>query len=301
MIPNVRAVVSGILHITIADIAQAIAAGYDKIKVFTDTAEDGSFATEDGTVDLVAGQTGYLYRDADGSSSTWYKAALYKSSDPVATGTKSAARQYGTQSAYCTAFEVRQELATGSGQASISQEHDEVVWNMCEEASRMIDDYKRVDHGAYLASASSVRYFTGSGGVRQRIDPAVSISEVAVEETDGSYTTWTEDTDFFTWPYHGDGPILRLDVNTKSGSTKSTWTPGPKRVKVTAVWGVSATVPGQVGRACLITAARWFKRAQAGWQDAGGMAEMGQLIYTKEMDPEARKLLDRAMPRRARL
>ena len=156
--------------------------------------------------------------------------------------------------------------------------------------------------GCYLIDAAGKRYFDGSGQVRQRIDQAVSVSEVAVEETDGTYTTWTVNTDYVTWPYHGDGPITRLDVIQKSGTTKSVWTYGGKRVKVTAVWGVTATPPSLIARFAKIQAARWYKRAQQGWQDAGGMAEMGQLTYTKQMDPEARLLLDReATGRRARL
>ena len=268
------------------------------IRVYTDVAEDGTFTTLDGTVTLASNMSGYSYVDLDGTVDTWYKVSYY---DVVeGESDKSAAQQGGTMDAYCTALDVRKELASGSGEVAIGQEHEDILWNMCVEASRMIDRFKGVDEGGYMVTVSAVRYFSSAGGLRQRIDCAVSISEVAVEEIDGSYTVWAA-TDYFTWPYQGDEPIMRLDVNTKSDGTKSIWTCGPKRVKVTGVWGISVTVPSVIARACKIQAARWFKRAQQGWADTGGLAEMGELRYTKDMDPEVKTMLRLAFPRRAKL
>ena len=113
--------------------------------------------------------------------------------------------------------------------------------------------------------------------------------------------------DFYLWPYQniadgsGDYPVIRLDVVQKSGTTKSVWTAGRHRVKVTGIWGVSSTVPKEISRACKIQAARWWKRAQSGWQDVEGSTEFGQLIYVRSMDAEVRGILQRAIPRMVRL
>jgi hypothetical protein len=286
------------LAITVPSITEVLAAGYSVIRVYTDVAEDGTFTTLDGTITLVSNTSGYSYVDTDGTVDTWYKTAYYGSSPGESD--KSDAQKGGTVDAYCTALSVRQELAAGSGENAIGPEHDNVLWNMCLEASRMIDRFKKVGDGAYMATASTVRYFSSEGGLRQRIDCAVSISEVAVEEIDGAYTIWAT-TDYFTWPFHGDEPIMRLDVNTKGDGTKSVWTYGPQRVKVTGVWGISTVAPSIIERACKIQAARWYKRAQQGWADTGGLAEMGELRYTKDMDPEVKTMLQLAYPRRARL
>ena len=286
------------LDVSCPDITEILAAGYTVIRIYTDSAEDGAFTTLDGTETLVANTTGYSYADTDGTSATWYKTAYYGATPGESD--KSDAQQGGTVDAYCSALDVRKELAAGSGSAAIGQEHEDALWDMCVEASRLIDDEKQLESGSYNATASAARYFYGNGRERLAIDCAVSISEVAVEETDGTYTVWAS-TDYFTWPYSGNEAIRRLDVNDKSDGSKSVWTRGPKRVKVTAVWGVSATPPSVIVRACKTQVARWYKRAMTGWQDAGGMAEMGTLTYTKSLDPLVQEILRVAPPRRARL
>lgn len=284
------------LDITVPDITEVMAAGYTVIRIYTDTSESGDFSTLDGTATLVAAQTGYGYVDVDGTTATWYKTAYYGSSPGE--GTKSAAQLGGTIDAYCTAFDVRQELAVGSGQAVISEKHDQVVWEMCLEASRLIDRYKHLEDGAYMASGEATRYFDGTGNAWLWLDamPAVSLSTVEVEETDGTWTAWTSD-DYYTWPYN-DTPIRRLDVNPKSVGNKSAWTSGPRRVKLTGVWGISTSVPEMIARACKIQVALWYKRAMMGWSDVGGMEAMGILRYPRELDRDVRALLRLAEPRR---
>lgn len=285
------------LDITVDDITEVMAAGYTVIRVYTDTSQTGNFTTLNGTETLVAGQTGYSYVDTDGTTSTWYKVAYYGSSPDESS--KSAAQQGGTIDAYATALDVRKELAAGSGNASIGQEHEDTIWDMLVEASRLIDNYKQVEPGAYDADDSETRYYFGSGTDRQVIDYAVSVTSVAVEETDGTYTTWTANTDYYTWPYNASAigePIRRLEVVDKTGTTKSVFTHGTKRVKVVGVFGISSSPPDPIARACKIQAARWFKRAQQSWQDASMGAETLQTLYMKELDPEIKIILKSAFP-----
>jgi hypothetical protein len=250
------------LHITVDDIDNVIAAGYTQYHVFTDTSSTGTFSTRDGTGTLVAAQTGYSYVDTDGDSSTYYKVAYWGGTP--GTSSYSSVLQGGVAQYYVDALDVRQELAAGaSDDAAIGEHDDDIIWDMCEEASRLIDDYKRVEHGAYLAgSSTSARYFTGSGKDWLFIDPFVDVDAVEVEETDGTFTSWTADT----------------------------------RVRVTGVPGISATVPSVIARIAKIQVQRWYKRAQQGWQDAGASIELGQLMYTQELDPDIKVLLDAVFP-----
>jgi len=287
------------LHITVDDIDNVIAAGYTQYWVYIDTSSTGSFATRDGTGTLSANTTGYSYIDTDGDSSTYYKVAYWGSSP--GTSSYSSVLQGGVAQYYASALDVRQELAAGaSNDAAIGEHDDDIIWDMCEEASRLIDDYKRVESGAYLAGTStSARYFTGSGQEWQFIDPFVDVDAVEVEETDGTYTSWTADTDYYTWPWDASSrsePIQALQTVRKSGSSKSVFTAGPKRVRVTGVPGVSAAVPAAVRRAARIQVARWYKRAQQGWQDAGASMELGQLMYAQELDPDVKTVLRSVWP-----
>lgn len=169
-------------------------------------------------------------------------------------------------------------------------------------ATRLIDNWKRVQPLAYIAS-SDTRYYFGSGNTVQQIDYCTGVTTVSVEETDGTYTEWTLGTDFYLWPYNAPAlgePYRALEVTGKSGSTKSVWIYGPQRVQVVGTFGISDKAPADIERACIIQVARWFSRAAQGWQDSGGQAEFGQVQYTQALDPDVRTLLRAAFPHRAR-
>jgi hypothetical protein len=248
---------------------------------------------------LSSQQTGYVYVDTDGDENTYYKTAYWGSG--VGTSSKSDAIQGGVALYYADALDVRQELAAGaSNDAAIGTHDDDILYDMCEEASRVIDIYKRVEPGAYITNSStSQRYYTGSGYGWQEIDYATSIDAVEVEETDGTYTAWTENTDFYTWPYNASAisePIRRLEVSRKSGSSKSVFIAGPRRVRVAATWGVTSSVPADVRRAARIMVARWYKRAHQGWADTAANIELGELTFTREIDPEVKQILKYVFP-----
>jgi len=290
------------LELAVDDIANIMAKGYTVIRVYTDTDPAGGFASLDGTVTLVEHTTGYMYVDTDGDTATYYKAAFYGTSPGESA--KSAVQQGGTMDAYCTASDVRQELAIGSGISNVGAKWDYSLWKMAIEASRLIDAQRGLENNAYLATgAASARVLDGNGQVSLRLPwPAVSVSTVEVEETDGTYTEWAA-TDYFTWPRNTltNQPIWRLDVNRKSSGTKQVWTRGQDRVRVTAVWGVSATVPALIERACKMQTAIWYKMAMSGWSDTGGAVDFGELRYPRKIDPAVAHLARQAPPNWARL
>jgi hypothetical protein len=42
--------------------------------------------------------------------------------------------------------------------------------------------------------------------------------------------------------------------------------------------------------------ARWYKRAQQGWQDASANIELGQLTFVQELDPDIQMVLRGVFP-----
>lgn len=297
--PVVREASDQAIWITVDDIELALQMGFAEIKVYYDTAEDGNFSNAlTDTAPLVANTTEYVLRDSS-PTGRYYKAVLNKSGDSE--GPASTIRQYGTGCGYATSQDVRRELSASTGKAQLSPRHGCTIWDMVEEASRLVDRMRRLPDGGYRASTVSTYYFDGNGeGSLWLPLPLVSITQVAVEETDGTYTNWTENTDYFAWPYN-ETPYLRLDVNRKSDTTKSTWIAGPRRVRVQGVFGCSSTPPEEIRRAVLIQVARWYKRATAGWADATGNAETGELRYVKKMDPDVAQLVHHAGPHEVRL
>lgn len=202
---------------------------------------------------------------------------------------------------YTTLEAVKDDLSTGQN-TPFTDDWDDMLTNVIHQASRTIDRLKRLESGAYKTedqSADSIRYYFGSGTRWQSIDYLVSLTELAVEETDGTYTAWTEDTDFFSWPYNAadiDEPVRRFEVNVKSGTTKSYFTYGPKRIRVTGKFGISAMVPEEVERVALALTVRWWKRVGNAWADAGGGRDLGELRFVKEMDPEMKRVLMHTFP-----
>jgi len=66
----------------------------------------------------------------------------------------------------------------------------------------------------------------------------------------------------------------------------------PKSVRVKGVFGYSIEPPETIQMACKIQASRWFMRAKGGFEDAQASAAVGQMFYTKELDPDVKTILD---------
>jgi len=167
-------------------------------------------------------------------------------------------------------------------------------------ASRLIDrEVGRWDGFFYPSTDTATYYYDGSGDLSIEIDEFVSISTVSVAEQGGvastSYTAWTENTDFLTWPYNASNksrPITRLDIDEIDGS-KAVWYAYQKAVKVVGIPGYASSPPDIVATACRMQAVRWFMRAKQGYQDTGANVEFGQMRFQGklELDPDIKALL----------
>lgn len=178
------------------------------------------------------------------------------------------------------------------------EDYDYVLAEMATSASRLIDrEVGGWPNYFEPTTDGETRYFDGSGEVEQWIDPMVSLTSVSVSESGGrsssDYTDWTEDTDFYVWPYNYSSlsvPIQKLVVDNDSGS-KGKFYRVRKGVKVTGIFGYSSSVPEDVKQAAKIQAMRWFMRSKQSYQDTSASERLGQMLYTQELDPDVKRIL----------
>lgn len=197
---------------------------------------------------------------------------------------------------YTTLVDVKAE--TGDTDFISSTDYDATIETMIENASRLID----LEVGGWPnyfspTTDGETRYYDGSGEEEQLIDPLVTLTSVYVAESGGravtDYTAWTENTDYYTWPYNSTAvsqPIRKLITDNDSGS-KGKFNRSRKAVKVTGIFGYSASTPEAIEQACKIQSVRWFQRSKQMYQDASSNAATGQLLYAQTLDPDVKRLL----------
>ena len=181
--------------------------------------------------------------------------------------------------------------------------------------SRAIDDFCNWMDGFVALSTGTARVYSGTGKSYVFIDPCVSVSAVAVKNsvTDDTYESWTAadwvafrgdpyDPNFNGLPYDG--------IMTAAGGDFSVFTSGElsfrpgfrpiqesrrgvPTVQVTAKWGYSVAVPSVIKQATLIESARVWKQGQSAHADVMGNAEMGILMYAKQIAPSTQLMLSR--------
>jgi hypothetical protein len=207
--------------------------------------------------------------------------------------------------AYCDADDVKALLIdipiTGTS-------YDAVMNDLCEAASRFIDQHtKRLDNAYCAGTSPSTKYFLGDGsdelaiGEMCSLPSAVWVAETGIVDTmgggGGTYTEWADD-DYFTSPDDAPDsgrPITRLIVNPNGSGCKSSWPSYRRGIKISSCWGYSQTVPPLVSQACAIQVVRWWMRGKQGFQDAGAVTQLNQLRYVKELDPDVKNLLEDLM------
>jgi hypothetical protein len=214
--------------------------------------------------------------------------------------------------AYVTLEEVKDQIEKGG------TDDDATIVGMVEAASRAIDDACNRPDGfvALGAGSETARLYSGSGAAVQWIDECVAITKVEVKDspTDATYTLWAAGDyvkgrgDPRTRPDFNHTPYDWIMVDPTGDYSQFTsgryawrrgfrpdmdadYSRGVPTVKVTARWGYAATVPPEVKQACIIQVARWYKRGQSAFADTVGNADMGVLMYRKNLDPDIVQLL----------
>lgn len=181
-------------------------------------------------------------------------------------------------------------------------------------ATTAINRFCNRPDGFVAIAIASARLYSGSGGPWQWIDECaeVTLVEVKTSPTDTTYTAWAatnwipftgdpNEPDFNHTPYQA---IMVLPNQPYSFFTSGRFNQqrgfqpdysvsrGSPTVRVTAKWGYALVCPTPIKEGCLIQAARWFKRGESSWADSLASSELGQLMFTKELDPDVRHLLE---------
>lgn len=204
-----------------------------------------------------------------------------------------------------------------------STSDDATLQRLLDAATRTINRFCNRPRGFDADATATARYYSGSGGPYQNIDECVEVEAVAVKDSpsddEDSYTSWTvgtvgttTDADMFPasgdpeQPDYTDTPYDLLIVGANgaygaftSGSFTSrrgfrpstTIRRGVPTVEVTARWGFSDDTPDDILEACIMQAARWYKRLQSAMADATASADFGQLLFRKVLDPDIELIL----------
>jgi len=149
-----------------------------------------------------------------------------------------------------------------------------------------------LNDGVYIVTLGGVAgtITVTAGIVLEAAGPSVTISRpaVAVDETGtGVYVAWAGNVDYVPWPYN-ETYFTRIKIKDGAGKVFGT---GQQRLQVTGKWGGITLPPNVIKLAAIITVARWFKRGMQGFQDTGAVVEVGQLRYTKALDPDVKEML----------
>ncbi len=205
---------------------------------------------------------------------------------------------------YCTLVEVKENLD------KTKTATDPAITALIARASAAIDSYTRRPDGYVALAVATARVYAGRGQPYLLIDENVAVTLVAAKEAvdDTAYTAWAagdwlafhgspQNPDFNKTPYNGlfvqpDGGYASFVGGQWGGrGERGAVRVAMPTVQVTAKWGYAVTVPDPIKQACIIQVARWWRRGMTGYADATGNAEMGMLLYAKELDPEVRGLL----------
>jgi hypothetical protein len=209
--------------------------------------------------------------------------------------------------AYATAEELRAQFN------KTSTAKDVTLTALLSAAELTINHFCNRPDGFEADTATSTRIYAGSGKPYQFIDETVEITLVEVKDspTDTSYTSWAatdwigfkgdpRDPNYNSLPYDslmvdptGDYAVfLSGSYVTRGGFRPSTDVPrGVPTVRVTAKWGYSVAVPADIKEACIMQAARWFKRLEGAMSDALSSGELGVLLYQQALDPAIKLIL----------
>jgi hypothetical protein len=209
--------------------------------------------------------------------------------------------------AYANASELRQRIG------KVGSTDDEQLTALLSAAERNIDRTCNRPDGFLADTSATARVYAGSGKPYQWIDECIEITAVAVKETatSSSYTAWGSGDyieasgdpkypNYNATPYTllvidptGDEAIFTSGKYTTRGGFKPVTdvTRGAPTVQVTAKWGFASSVPADIKEACLMQAARWYKREESAMADVLASGELGQLMYMKSLDPDIKRLL----------
>jgi len=140
-------------------------------------------------------------------------------------------------------------------------------------------------------TADTTRYYTPANGSFCRIDDLADVTSVSVDsDGDGTWVTWTENTDFTFSPLNAetDGwPRISIRVHPLSGQALHVW---PRSVRVIGRHGWDA-VPSQISDATKLMAARLVKRTREAPFGVTAVGIEGVGMRVPRIDPDVDMLI----------
>lgn len=213
------------------------------------------------------------------------------------TGTTNAG-VYTVVSATASAITVSESLTTQAAGASYTIQKwgmdfaDPIMEQIINTASRAIDNYCR----RQFFTEVQTRYFKAScySAIALNDFSTMAGTGAGVKtdiDGDGTFeTTWSA-SDYVLWPYNAytDGRPF-TEVRIADNGNHYFPTDVEKGVEITGTWGYSATAPEAVKEACLILAARLYRRKDAPF-GVSGPNQFGQLQIIDKFDSDVKMLL----------
>ena len=162
-----------------------------------------------------------------------------------------------------------------------------------EAASRSIDTF--TDRRFYLDGTVSARVYYADTSIRCRVDDFSTITGLIIKTDTGDNGTYDQtwaSTEYILEPINAEiGGVSGQPYNTIVATIPKMFpiTGRRPRIQVTAKWGWAA-VPHAIEQACLIQAARIYRRAQTPEGFAAGEA-FGAIRVSTRLDPDVQMLI----------
>jgi len=129
---------------------------------------------------------------------------------------------------------------------NIDSSFDTQITNWISAAQLYINNYVGKSDG-FEETVESIKYYDGNGERELDIDECIEITSIEILESNGTDVEYTlsegQENDYITWPYN-ELPIYRLRLT--NVAEVGSFNKGKKRIKITAKWGHSSTVPKDV-------------------------------------------------------
>ena len=206
---------------------------------------------------------------------------------------------------YATSAELRPQIN------KLSTADDGVLTMLLAAAERTINGFCNRPDGFLALTTATARLYAGSGKPYLFIDECVEITlvEVLDSPTGTTYTSWAatdwipfrgdpEDPNFNGLPYtaimtNPGGNYSRFYSGSFGGWGwhRSSVSRGVPTMRITSKWGYSVAVPADIKEACIMQAARWYKRLEGAMSDALASSELGMLLYRQVLDPDVKMIL----------
>lgn len=180
---------------------------------------------------------------------------------------------------YATLAQLKARLGIGD------MADDSVLTEVLEAVSRQIDDHCH----RRLYAAAETRYYTASSPELVIVHDFVTVTTLKTDDDgDRVYeTAWTA-TDYDPEPPNA-AVLGRPYYQIRARDTKS-FTSEYRGVELTASFGYAATTPPVIREACLLQAARIFRRREVPFGILG-LPEAGTATWIGQLDPDVRMML----------